>query len=206
MLVLAACGSSDDAGGDSTTTTHTPETTVEESPDTTDAPEQTTTTEAVTTTAPAAAGGSSCIEGQWNFGSDTFVEVMNSMISDTEMGDAEVLPTDGTYLVTFEPDGTFTGERDDWGFSVVSSEGTFVVSIDGSETGTWSADASTVTVSVASSDVVVTARAEVDGQTITLPNSPVAVPETIAQASAYDCTSDTLTVTTDEFAFVLDRA
>lgn len=176
------------------------------SPDTTDAPDQTSTTAAATTTAPGATGGSSCIEGQWIFASDTFVEVMNSMMSETEMADAEVLPTDGTYLVTLDSDGTFTGERENWGFSVVSSEGTFVISIDGTETGTWSADDSTLTVSVASSDVEVTARAEVDGQTINLPNSPVAVPETIAQASAYECSSSTLTVTTDDIAFALDRA
>lgn len=128
------------------------------------------------------------------------------MMTETEMAGAEVTATDGTYLVTFNSDGSFEAVRDGWGFSVSASEGTFIISIDGEEEGTWSADESTITVSITGGDVNVSARVEADGQTIELPNSPVEVPDTIAEASSYQCDSDTLSVTTEEITFVLERA
>jgi hypothetical protein len=131
---------------------------------------------------------------------------MESAMNDADMAGASVEPTDGTYTVTFEPNGTYTGVRDEWGFAVDSPDGSVVIQMDGTETGSWSADGSTMTLQIDGSDVQVSARVEADGQSFELPNSPVQVPEAIAESSPYECDSDTLTVNTGEFTFVLDRA
>lgn len=210
-LIVAACSPSDEAGDDSTTTTAATATT-EAAPDettTTAAAEETTTTaaaETTTTAAPAGAGGPSCIEGDWVFGSDQFVEAMRSVMTDQELEGTDVAATDGTYTVSFASDGTYTGVREDWGFAIETPDGSVVVRVNGEESGTWSADDSTITVSMESSDIQVSASVEADGQTFEMPNSPVEPPEAIAESSSYQCDSDTLTVTTDEITFELDRA
>ncbi|MFZ0013352.1 MAG: hypothetical protein WAL25_04470 [Acidimicrobiia bacterium] len=208
-LLLAAC-SPGDAAGDTTTSLAAEVTTSESgSTDTTEPPPEATTTtmaDEETTTTAAATGGASCVEGSWVFGAETFLAAMESAMTDADMAGAEVEPTDGTYTVTFEPDGTFTGVRDEWGFAVDSPDGRIVIEMDGTETGTWSADGSTMTVQMDVSDVQVSARVEADGQSFELPTSPVQVPEAIAESSPYQCDSDTLSVNTGEFMFVLDRA
>jgi hypothetical protein len=210
VLVVAACSPADEAGDESTSTTAGAETT-EAAPETTttEAVEEPTTTvaaETTTTAAPAAAGGPSCIEGDWVFGSEAFVEAMRSVMSEQELEGSDVAATDGTYTISFAADGTYTGVREDWGFSIVTPDGTVVVTISGEESGAWSADDSTITVSIESSEAQVSARVEADGQTFELPNSPVQVPEAIAESSSYQCDSDTLTLTNDEATFQLDRA
>jgi hypothetical protein len=158
-----------------------------------------------TTAAPASTGGPSCIEGDWVFGSDGFVEAMRSAMTAQELEGMEIAATDGTYTVSFASDGTYTGLRDEWGWSIDTPDGAITVMVSGEETGVWSADDTTISVSIESSDVQVSATVEADGQTLQLPNSPVPVPEAIVESSRYECDSDTLTVTTDEFTFELDR-
>ena len=208
-LVMTACSPADEAGDDSTTTSGAADTTTSAAAErtTTAAAETTTTTAAeTTTTAPAATGGPSCVEGDWVFGPEGFVEAMRSVMTEEGMEGSEVAATDGTYTISFASDGTYTGVREDWGFSLATPDGTVVVSVSGEESGVWSADDSTITVTIESSDAQVSARVEADGQTFELPNSPVPVPEAIAESSSYECDSDTLTVTTDEATFQLDRA
>jgi hypothetical protein len=208
-LLLTACSSGD--GSDDTTTSVAAEVTTTESglTDTTEPPAETTTTATEdddTTTTAGSTGGASCVEGSWLFGGETFVAAMESAMNDADMAGASVEPTDGTYTVTFEPNGTYTGVRDEWGFAVDSPDGSVVIQMDGTETGSWSADGSTMTLQIDGSDVQVSARVEADGQSFELPNSPVQVPEAIAESSPYECDSDTLAVNTGEFTFVLDRA
>ena len=202
-LVLAACSPGGDEGTDSTTTTsgEVTSTTGAQAVDTT-----TTVAAETTTTEAPSSQGSSCVEGSWLLTADGFVEIMQGLLSESELGDTEITPADGTYVVTFDSGGTFTGVRDDWGFSVATDEGTFHIRINGMEDGTWSADDTTITVQVTSSDVVVSAQAEVDGQVLDIPNSPVDVPEAIAESSNYTCDGDTLTVTTQDISFNLERA
>ncbi len=204
-LVLAACSPSD--GDDGTTTTADAGS---EATTTQPQPDETTTTEAeveTTTTQAEATGGSSCVEGDWLLSAENFTSVMEQAASETaEVGDAEIIPAEGTYVVTMAPDGTFTGVRDDWGFSVETADGSFEIRMNGTESGTWSADDTTITVTVATSDVTVDASASFDGQTINLPESPVDVPDAIAESSTYTCNDDQLAVTTEGVTITLDRA
>lgn len=200
LLVLAACspGESDD------TTTSAPEgesttTTAGSAAPTTSEPAPTTTTQ------PQSSAGASCLEGTWSLDIQSFISFMQDAFTSEGFGADSVTANDGPYLVTFAGDGTFTAERQDWGFTVVTSDGTFKLSINGSETGTWSADDSTITVTVTSSDVTASSTAEVDGQTIEIPQSPVEVPEAIAEESAYTCEGDLLTVTTEDIVITLNR-
>lgn len=205
-LVATACSSGDE-GGDTTTSVSDSSTTEAVEETTTTAADTTTTAAEVTTTAaPAASGGPSCIEGDWLFGTEGFVEAMRSAMTEQELEGTDISSTDGTYLISFASDGTYTGVREDWGFSIETGDGTIVVRVNGEESGTWSADDSVITVTIEASDVQVSASVEADGQTLELPNSPVQVPEAIAESTSYECDSDTLSVTTEEFTFELDRA
>lgn len=202
-LTAVACSPSD---SETTTTTSSEASSTTETasaePTTTEAPVETTTT----TEVPASAGGSACVEGTWLLDIDSFISLMEDEFVAAGFGADAISASDGTYLVTMAPDGTFTAERDEWGFTVETTDGTFTMSVSGTETGTWSADDSTITVAVDSSDVTVSSTAEVDGQVVTLPNSPVAVPEAVAESSAYQCSGDVLTVTNEDVVITLNRA
>lgn len=52
----------------------------------------------------------------------------------------EVTANEGDYLVTINADGSLQVERDNWGFSVATPDGTFILTVDGTDEGTWSAD------------------------------------------------------------------
>lgn len=201
-LVSVACSPD---GSESTTTS------AEGGPTTTVSSAETTTTEAApetttTTEPPSASGGAGCVEGTWILDTSSFIASMQALFTEEGFGADSLTPNEGTYTVTLASDGTFTAERADWGFSVVTADGTFTMSVNGSESGTWTADDATMTVTISSSDVTVSSTAEVDGQVVTLPESPVDVPDAVAEDSAYSCDGDVLTVTTDEVVITLNRA
>ncbi|HUG32420.1 MAG TPA: lipocalin family protein [Acidimicrobiia bacterium] len=205
-LVTAACGGdSEDA---TTSTTVDPATTTTAAPTTTEATEaETTTTDAVTTTAEAAgSGGPDCLEGTWILDNDSFVDALLAAFADSGMEAESLEPNDGTYTIDLSADGTFTGTRDDWGFSVVMPEGAFNITVNGTETGTWSADDDTITVTQTGSDISAAATVEADGQEFELPEAPVPIPEAMQTDSVYTCDDDTLTVTTEDVTTVMNRA
>ena len=159
-----------------------------------------------TTTTVASSAGSSCVEGTWVLDTESFVASMEALFSEEGFAADSISPNEGDYVVTFGADGTFTTERTEWGFTLETSEGTFRLTISGSETGTWAADDETITVTVTESDVTASSQAEVDGQVIELPEAPVDVPDAVAEDSAYVCSGNVLTVTTDDVDITLNRA
>jgi hypothetical protein len=204
-LVIGACS----PGGEEDSNTSAPEETgsTAASTETTTTEVMTTTTAPTTTTTePSSSAGADCVAGTWLLDIQSFISLMQEAFTSEGFGADSITANEGTYLVTFAPDGTFNAERDEWGFTVVTGEGTFTMSISGTETGTWSADDTTISVTVDSSDVNVSSTAEVDGQVIEIPSSPVDVPDAVAEASAYTCDGDVLTVTTEDVAITLNRA
>lgn len=201
-VVAAACG-----GGSEDTTTSTirdAATTTTETPTTA---AETTTTEAVTTTVEASGPvGPACLEGTWILDNDAFVEALVAAFADSGMEPESLDPNDGTYTIELAADGTFTGTRDDWGFSVVIPEGTFNITVNGTEMGTWSADDDTLSVTQTGADISVSATVEADGQEFELPEAPVPIPEAMQTDSTYTCDDDTLTVTTEDVTTVMTRA
>jgi hypothetical protein len=202
-LLVAACSS----GGEEEGATSAPEETGSTVASTDTTTEATTTTAAptTTTTLPPSSAGAECVEGTWLLDIQSFISLMEEAFTSEGFGADSITANEGTYLVTLAPDGTFTAERDEWGFSVVTGDGTFTMSISGTETGTWSADDTTITVAIDSSDVKVSTTAEVDGQVINMPDSPVDVPDAVAEDSAYTCGGDVLTVTTEDVEITLNR-
>lgn len=200
-MVVSACGG--EAEDATTTTTDSPTSTG--APTTTVA--ETTTTEAVTTTVESSGdGGPACLEGTWTLDNDAFVEALLTAFSESGMDPESLEPNDGLYTIELDADGTFTGTREDWGFSVVIPEGTFNIIINGTEMGTWSADEDTMTVTQTGSDVSVSATIEADGQQFELPEAPVPIPEAMQTDSSYVCDEDSLRVTTEDVTTVMSRS
>lgn len=204
-LILAACSGGDD-GSDTTTTSEA------EQSSTTAAPATTTTAPVSTTTSQEASagqggGGPDCLVGTWILDTDNFVDQMVSLLSaEEELEVDDISGTDGTYEVTMSFDGTWSGVREDWGFVIASSEGSFTIEMNGTDSGVWSATSDSLTVTVEESDTTVSATVEVEGQTFPLPESPVDLPESIATDSDYTCDGDTLTVMNDGSTTILNRS
>lgn len=197
-LLVAAC-----SGGTGTATT----TSVSETATTATA---TTTTAADTTTTPdeATAGSDDCVVGSWMFDSGAFVQNFDSILAESGLPDAEVAALDGSYTIELTADGSFTGIRESWGFSVQVDEGNFTVEVSGFELGTWSADGSTMTVDLESSDLDVRTTVESGGQEIELPQNqfPFETPEGIASNSEYTCSDGRLTLTNAGVESILTRS
>jgi hypothetical protein len=197
LVVAAACGSSEDE----TTTTTTPaaETTV-----TTPAATTTSVAEETTTTETASAGGQSCLIGTWVLDSDAFLAEIGKLFAAEGVPAGEVSEINGSYTVDMAADGSLSGIRDEWGFVMTTEQGTVTITMDGTETGTWSATDESITVSITSTDVDVTASIEAGGVVIDFPG--IDIPPTIAADSAYSCEGDVLTVSNEDVTSVLNRA
>lgn len=201
-LLLTACAGSEGDATTSTADTAATTTTVADTTTTTTSPQTT------TTAGQPAEGTDDCLVGTWLLDSEAFVENFGSIFADAGMPGAEVTSLDGTFTVELGADGSLTGTRDDWGFNIVTGEGTIIMEINGTETGTWSADGSTLTVETLESDLSVNASMEVDGEVFEMPQGqvPIEAPPGIASNSEYTCSGDTLTLTNAGVESVLTRS
>lgn len=200
-LLLAACSPADETAADETTTTADGATTTSVAEVTTTTERATTTTAEETSTTVAAVGGADCLVGEWELNSEAFLEQLTTAMAD-EVGGQEVSIefVGGAYTVSMDEGGSFSAVRDEWSWQAVMSEGTFRITIDGIDTGSWSADAQSLTVSDIESNSVVTAQAEVEGELIDLPQSTVPLADTnaVGDTTSYTCSGDTLTVDSEE--------
>lgn len=198
-LLLAACT----AESGQTTTTAAADTTTTTAADTTTTAPTTTTTEATTTSTSdeTARGGESCLVGEWELDSEAFMESLASAFaSEAALENVTVEFVEGSYTVSMSEGGTFTATRDGWSFQIVSPDGTFRLTIDGSEEGNWSGTDSTLTVTDMEGSLSVEAQAVVDGELVDLPTGSVPTVESsaVSESSSYECNDDMLTVTVEE--------
>lgn len=207
VLGVAAAGCGDVSTEDPTTTSVAPATTTSQpaEPTTTETAEEETTT----TAASATGGGPDCLMGTWTLDNETFVENFDAIFADAGMPEAEVTALDGTFIVVLDDDGTLTATRDGWGFDIDTGEGAFVLEIDGAETGTWSADDSTLTVDTDTSDLEISVSVEVDGELVEMPSEfqpDFDVPAGVASNSDYTCSAEVLTLTNEGVSSILHRS
>jgi hypothetical protein len=205
-LILAACG-----GEDAATTTaagEPPATTQTTAPVTTTSEAATTTTEAPTTTQ--AVATSDCLVGSWELDSESFIQQVFAG-TDTgfeELGEVTVSHGGGSFVVEMSEDGTYIGTRDEWKIRIESEEGAFVNMLDGTETGTWSVDGDTLTISSDVSDITVSFAAEVDGVLQELPFGGTQTTQTRAftGSGGFSCSDDSFEATFDGFTSVFSRS
>lgn len=205
-LTLAACG-----GDDAATTTaagEPPATTQTTAPATTTTEAATTTTEAPTTTQ--AVATSDCLVGSWELDSESFIQQVFAG-TDTgfeELGEVTVSHGGGSFVVDMSEDGTYIGTRDEWKIRIESEEGAFVNMLDGTETGTWSVDGDTLTISSDVSDITVSFAAEVDGVLQELPFGGTQTTQTRAftGSGGFSCSDDSFEATFDGFTSVFSRS
>jgi RNase P/RNase MRP subunit p29 len=198
--MLAACSPS----ADSSTTTASADTTTPPAESTTSQVPASTTSLLGTTTEPGSEGAN-CLMGTWRLDTESMIESLSATFAQ-EGFTGEVTANEGDYLVTINADGSLQVERDNWGFSVATPDGTFILTVDGTDEGTWSADDASITVTMSTSNVVSQTQVEVDGQLVTMPQSPVGVPDAIAESSTYMCNGDLLSVQSGDVEFMMNRA
>lgn len=202
-LVSAACSSS---GTDTTTTTAvggnaSTGTTAAGSAETT-----TTTSsaasDATTTTASAGSGGGGledCIVGTWELDAQAFFDLITESLDDSE-APGEFLHLGGVNQITAAADGSFTDERIDWRFGVMSEFGALEMTVNHTQTGTWSVDADVVSTVITDNGGGPEYTMAVDGVPFTFPGggAPIDPPDTSFDAAAVDCGPTTLSVTVEE--------
>lgn len=197
VLLLAACG-----GGEAETATTTapePSTTAAETTTTTAAP-TTTTTEATTTTTTTTApepNAEECLVGTWDLDSESFVDSLMATMGTDLPG--EITSGGGSYVVEMGADGSFEVTRDEWRYLIESPQGTLVAQIDGTETGTYEADGDTLTATTTGGDATVSMGLLVDGelQDLPFPMEMDLATDAIAGSAQYECTEETLTVSSE---------
>lgn len=205
-LVVAACNGD---SSDTTTTLDAEETTTSSAGETstTDADITTTTTDtAETTTTAGATGGDNCLVGSWVLDDQAFFDQVFAEM-DEETGFGDVTSVSGSFITTLSANGSVEAVRDDWGFSVETEEGTFNIVINGTQTGTWETEGSTLALTLdEGSGFDVEASIVVDGEEVVLPSAPEDVPsEALSSSSEFSCSGDDLSVTSEGITSEFDR-
>lgn len=197
VLLLAACG-----GGEAeTTTTAASEaaTTTAEATTTTTTEATTTTTEAptTTTTTEPEMSAEECLVGTWDLDSEAFVDSLMSTMGTDLPG--EITSGGGSYVVEMGADGSFEVTRDEWRYLIESPQGTLVAQIDGTESGTYEADGDTLTATTTGGDATISMGLLVDGelQDLPFPMEMDLATDAIAGTAQYECTDETLTVSSE---------
>ncbi len=206
-LVTAACsGGASDTGADTTATTSGDATT------TTSTTTSTTVRADTTTSSSSAPGGGtdneSCLVGTWVLDGDLFLEaIVEAMEEEEDLEGATFSHVDGEYVAIIQGDGTFIDRRTDWTIGVTSDFGDMAFVINDEQTGTWSADNGTITVSV-SSDTPSEPEIYLDGVKFEFPLGvvPMSPPDVEWVSAAYVCDGNTLTMTSEGFDSVWNRS
>jgi hypothetical protein len=203
-LVVAACGGE---GGDTTTSAAS-------SASTTTSPEEGSTTTAgdtstsaeTSTTGGGSAGGDDCLVGTWVLDDEAFFEQVFADMDEEGFGD--VTAVGGSFTTVLDANGSVEAVRADWGFSVDTDEGLFNIVINGTQTGAWETDGSTLLLTLdEGSGFDVEATVVIDGEEVVLPAAPMDVPaEALSSSSEFTCSGDTLAVTSDGITSEFERA
>lgn len=200
-LTLAACGGE---SAQTTTSTQDPDSQTTEAAVTTTERPTTTTAKPTTTTGDVTSGGGggdTCLSGVWELDSEAFMENLTAAFAaEADLQGVTVEFVGGSYTVTLGENGDYLGVREEWAFQAVSPDGTFRLTIDGMDEGTWSSEGPTLTISEVESSATITAQAVVDGEVFDLPTgtAPTVEGDAVAESSSYECTDDRLTVTVGE--------
>lgn len=218
VLVVAACSSDGSsttttlgAGADDTTTSTTGNGGSSDGDDTSTTSEpggdpnsSTSTTSATGTTGSSTTGSGgvsqSCVVGTWVLDDEAFIEqVFEEILSDDTLGITAINPQGGESATTFNANGTVEALRTDWGFEMVTEEGTFDIVINGTQTGTWEIEGNKLLLDLDGDDAFdVQATVTVDGVVTELPQAPVDLPdEAFSSSSDFTCSGDTLAITNE---------
>ena len=202
-LVVAACGGD---SSDTTTTLAAEETSTSSGGETTTTGE-TATTAAESTTTTAGSGGDGCLVGSWDLDDQAFFDQVFAEIDEESTGFGEVTAVSGDFTTTFDSNGSIVAVREEWGFSVATEDGTFNIVINGTQTGTWETDGSTLLLTLDEGDGFdVRASFVSDGEVTVLPAAPMEVPsEALASSSEFSCGGDQLSVTSEGITSEFDR-
>lgn len=193
-LVAAACSSADtaatttlaDEGRSATTTTTT-------------AGGGSTSTTTTSTTAVEVGGGTlaECMVGTWVLDAEAFFEVITESLAGSD-APGEFVHLGGVNQVVASADGTFVDQRIDWKFGVITDFGNLEMTVNHTQTGTWSAAGDVISTMITDAGTPEFEMA-IDGLPFEVPGGalPVDPPETVFDAATGTCTATTLTVTAD---------
>jgi len=200
-VVAAACSPSDSAETTTTTTTLGTGGTV-----TTVAAGASATTS--TTVADVSVGSGNldeCMVGTWELDADAFFQVISDSLAGSD-APGEFVHLGGVNQITASADGTFVDERIDWRFGVVTGFGNLEMTVNHTQTGTWSAAGDVVSTTITDTGTPDFTMA-IDGLPFEIPGGalPVEPPETSIDAAVAACSETTLLVTADDITSTWTR-
>jgi hypothetical protein len=154
-----------------------------------------------------ATGGDNCLVGSWVLDDQAFFDQVFAETDEETTGFGDVTSVSGSFITTLSADGSVEAVRDDWGFSVETEDGTFNIVINGTQTGTWETEGSTLALSLdEGSGFDVQASIVVDGEETVLPSAPEDFPsEALSSSSEFSCSGDDLSVTSEGITSEFDR-
>ncbi len=201
-LIMAACssGTSSDTtiaavgGGSATTTAASGGTTA------------TTATPATTTSAAQQTSSlESCVVGTWVLDPVAFFEEVLAL-QPTDGLDGEFVFVSGEYILVIGSDGSFESRRDDWSFAVMSDAGDLQVTVNDSDSGTWSLDGDVLSTAVTPGDPP-EIEILIDGQPFEFPGGvPFEPPEAEFTGATVACDGDMLSATAEGYTSVWMRS
>lgn len=203
-IVAVSCSSSGSDDGSSTTTT------VAVSGASTAPPSDSgsTTTTAVPTPPPAGEGGlDECIVGSWDLESQPFFDQIAASLAGSDApGDFEHVG--GVYRITASPDGTFLDERIDWTFAVRTDDGDMELTINHTQTGTYTVEDGMMTTSIPSGGDAPEVAISIDGVPFNIPGGTIRFdpPAVSLDSAVATCDGDTLTISYEGFTSTWSRS
>ncbi len=141
-----------------------------------------------------------CLVGQWRLREQHFLDQISSIA-----GAGALTYLSGQYLITFEEDGSYIGQRASWRFSIMQAGAAIEFLINSIENGTWIVDSDGERLVVNETTSSFSGAASILGRTVSLP--PMIESSGFSGEGAYDCSGDLLTTTFGDGALVsiLDR-
>ena len=205
-VVAVSCSSGDSDGGATTTTTVAG---ASGSTSSTSPPSDSTSTTGVPDTTPPAGGGGidDCIVGSWDLDSQPFFDTISESLGGAEAA-GEFRHVGGVYRITASADGTFVDQRIDWTFAVVTDEGGLELSINHTQTGTYTVEDGIITTSIPAGGGAPEVTMSIDGVPSNIPGGaiPIDPPDASFDSAVATCDDDTLVISYDGFTSTWNRS
>lgn len=146
--------------------------------------------------------GGECVVGTWRLDNDAWSDLLQSILDAETAGSTNTVV--GEVLLVLNADGTYDSVHTGWQITMVMTEGTTVLTREGTDSGTWTGTGDAVALVERTPGSVVTGYVEVDGGRFDLPTNDGTSTDAI-QDFTFTCSATTLHATTPDGVLLFTR-